>query len=68
MPTPIKVITTQERYDSYYTALIPDQLEFIGHAQNRYEAICAALTKAGLLEIIDVAELRQRSEKKETEA
>ena len=61
---PIKVIVTQERYSSFITAFMPDRLDAIGYESNKYEAVCDALVKAGLLEIIDIEELRNQNEKK----
>jgi len=61
--TPIKVIIAQGGYSSYHTALLTSNFDAIGYSINRYEAVCGCLTKAGLLEIIDIEELRKRSEK-----
>ena len=61
MQTPIKVIVVSGPY--YTTAIIPDHIEATGYESNWYEAICSALAKAGMIEIIDIEELRQKTYK-----
>ena len=54
MQTPIKVIVTKKNYGSFHTAFMPDRLDAIGYDSNRYEAICSALVKAGILDITEL--------------